>query len=121
VERVGRRPEQSGEQLKRVHNYVIETGSRLGEGTFSVVYRAKDTKKGKEVAMKVTESKMIEKMGIQHLFWEELNIIQRLRHPNIVTCFEYFRTPNNCYTVYEYCDGGDLAQMLKGRYFQSKP
>lgn len=50
---------------KRVHNYVIDTRNILGEGTFSVVYRGKNIEKGKEVAVKVTELKTIQKMGIK--------------------------------------------------------
>lgn len=97
---------------KRVHNYVIDTQNILGSGTFSSVYKGKDVQKGKEVAVKVIELKTIQKMGIKELFWEELNIIQRLRHPNIVVCLEYFRTPNNCYTIYEFCEGGDLSSII---------
>jgi serine/threonine protein kinase len=61
----------------------------------------------------MVELKKIEEMGIQQLFWEELSIVKRLKHPNIVSCFEYFRTTNNCYTIYEYCEGGDLTSLLK--------
>ena len=62
-----------------------------------------DNNKEAVVAVKVVELKKIEKMKIHDLFWEELKIIKRLKHPNIVACFEYFRTVNNCYSVYEYC------------------
>lgn len=59
-------------------------------------------------------------MGIEQLFWEELNIIKRLRHPNIITCYEYFRTNNNCYTIYQYCESGDLAKQLRKGHFSDK-
>jgi serine/threonine protein kinase len=59
-------------------------------------------------------------MKIHELFWEELKIIKKLRHPNIVTCFEYFRTVNNCYSIYEYCEEGDLSHLLKKGPFKDK-
>jgi len=92
----------------------------IGEGTFSKVFKGRDLNKGTQVAVKMVELKKIEEMGIQQLFWEELSIIKRLKHPNVVSCYEYFRTTNNCYTVYEYCDGGDVADLLKKGHLGDK-
>lgn len=94
--------------------------SKIGEGTFSKVYKGKDTVKDIQVAVKIVELKKIEEMGIEDLFWEEINIIRRLRHPNIVSCIEYFKTTNNCYTVYEFCEGGDLSNRLKKGHLGEK-
>ena len=95
-------------------------GSKIGEGTFSKVYKGRDVIRNYEVAVKIVQLKKVQEMGIQDLFWEELKIIKRLKHPNIVTCIEYFRTMNNCYTIYEYCDGGDLSQYIKKGYLADK-
>lgn len=112
-ERVKRVPIAPKKFEKRIQNYSIDMNSLIGEGTFSKVYRGRELGKTSQVAVKMVELKKIEEMGIQQLFWEELSIVKRLKHPNIVSCFEYFRTTNNCYTIYEYCEGGDLTSLLK--------
>lgn len=105
---------------KRIQNYVIDMAGKLGEGTFSKVYRGKEMGKDVQVAVKIVELKKIEELGIEDLFWEEINIIRRLKHPNVVCCFEYFKTTNNCYTIYEYCEGGDLSKRLKKGHLGEK-
>jgi serine/threonine protein kinase len=42
-----------------------------------------------------------------------------LRHPNVVSCIEYFKTTNNCYTVYEFCEG-DLSGRLRRGHLGDK-
>ena len=52
--------------------------------------------------------------------WEEINIVHRLSHPNVVACIEYFKTANNCYTVYEFCEDGDLSRQLRKGHLGDK-
>lgn len=72
------------------------------------------------VAVKVVELRKIEELGIEDLFWQEINIVRKLKHPNVLSCLEYFKTNNNCYTVYEFCEGGDLASRLKKGHLGDK-
>lgn len=60
---------------------------KIGEGTFSRVYSGVDLVKEHQVAVKIVELRKIQEMGIEKLFWEELNIVKRLKHPNVVSCF----------------------------------
>jgi NIMA (never in mitosis gene a)-related kinase len=45
----------------------------------------------------------------------EVNILRELRHPNIVRYYERFVDRVNCliYIIMEYCEGGDLAAVIK--------
>ncbi|TPX37085.1 hypothetical protein SmJEL517_g01093 [Synchytrium microbalum] len=45
----------------------------------------------------------------------EVNILRELRHPNIVRYYERFVDRENCliYIIMEFCDGGDLASIIK--------
>ena len=72
------------------------------------------------VAVKIIELRKIKELGIEKIFWEELKIIKRLKHPNIVYCHEYFRTTNNCYTVYEYCEQGDLTKIIANAHLTDR-
>jgi serine/threonine-protein kinase ULK/ATG1 len=44
-------------------------------------------------------------------------ILNKINHPNIIKFIEMLRTANNYYLVYEYCNGGTLAEYIqkKGR------
>ncbi len=52
----------------------------LGHGASGIVYLAKDTLLGKQVALKEITAQGDEK----HRFLEEARVLDRLRHPNIV-------------------------------------
>jgi serine/threonine protein kinase len=41
--------------------------------------------------------------------------MKELKHPNVVELKQVFMTENNCYIVMDYCDGGDMARLLRGR------
>jgi serine/threonine-protein kinase ULK/ATG1 len=51
----------------------------------------------------------------------EIEIIEKLYHPNIVRLFDLIRTKNNNYLVMEYCGGGDLREFLKSRGRLTEP
>ena len=43
----------------------------------------------------------------------EISILTKINHPNIIRFVEMLRTANNYYLVYEYCNGGTLADYIK--------
>lgn len=45
----------------------------------------------------------------------EINILTKINHPNIIKFIEMLRTNNNYYLVYEYCNGGTLAEYIKSK------
>ena len=51
-------------------------------------------------------------------FWDEMAILRRLDHPNILKLFEVFEESNRFLLVTEYCKGGDLFDdiMRRNRY-----
>ena len=48
----------------------------------------------------------------RHDAHNEINILQKLHHPNIVQYFEYFEEHPHLYIVMEYADGGDVYSLL---------
>jgi len=74
----------------------------LGKGGMSEVWRARDSRVGRDVAIKILEQRFSE------LFEREARAIAALNHPNICTLFDV--GPN--YLVMELVDGSTLAEWI---------
>ncbi|XP_010767697.1 cyclin-dependent kinase 10 [Notothenia coriiceps] len=61
----------------------FEKFNRIGEGTYGIVYRARDTKSDEIVALKKVRMDK-EKDGVPISSLREITLLLRLRHPNIV-------------------------------------
>src|SRR3989475_783780 len=75
----------------------------LGAGGMGEVYRALDSRVGREVAIKVSAQRFTER------FEREARVIASLNHPNICTLFDV--GPN--YLVMELVEGPTLAERIK--------
>ncbi|VDL66870.1 unnamed protein product [Nippostrongylus brasiliensis] len=82
--------------------------NRIGEGTYGIVYRARDSKSGQVVALKKVrvDSKMSAQVGISDSALREIILLKRLRHENIVELKEVAvsRDPQGIFLVMEYCE-----------------
>ena len=93
--------------------------SRLGEGTFGEVIRARDAVLGREVAVKRVRLEAFSAPGqleeVQARFLREAQVAARLRHPNIVTTYDIVSTARSSFIVMELVDGRDLQALLQER------
>ena len=88
----------------------------LGEGAYSVVYQAKNRKTKELVAVKVINKSRLPKEEYLNLT-NEVAIMQKLDHPNIVKFIDYFDEKESCFIVTELCSGGELLDhILKHKY-----
>ncbi|KAL8258842.1 hypothetical protein R6Q59_026795 [Mikania micrantha] len=98
-----------------------EVGRLLGCGAFAKVYYARDINTGRSVAVKVINKHKISHNA--HLISNvkrEIDIMRRLRHPNIVKLYEVMATKTKIYFVMEFVKGGELfAKVAKGRLSES--
>ncbi len=76
--------------LKRIGKYEILT--ELGQGGFATVYRARDTRMGREVALKVILNIPAGDAAFVQRFQQEARIAANLRHPNIVPVYDFGET-----------------------------
>ena len=91
-------------------------GKTLGAGTYGIVREANGPD-GK-VAVKIILKKNVK--GNEQMVYDELEMLQRMHHPNIVKCFEAFIENNTLNILMEYADAGDLSRKIKnakGCYF----
>jgi Tol biopolymer transport system component len=95
-----------------------QIGARLGAGGMGEVYRATDTKLGREVAIKVLPSELAQDEERLARFEREAKLLASLNHPNIahVYGFESATLPDGSTTHFlamELVPGEDLAERLK--------
>src|ERR1700730_17910118 len=102
----------------------ISAGSRLGPyevlapigaGGMGEVYRARDTRLGREVAIKVLPSGLSSDAERLKRFEREARSASSLNHPNIVTIYEIGSADSVSYIAMELVQGEPLrALLLKG-------
>ena len=86
----------------------------LGEGGMGAVYRARNWKLGKVVALKVIRRERLGGESAVRRFEREIRAAARLDHPNIVHAYDADRVGDILLLVMEYVDGGtDLARLVK--------
>lgn len=96
----------------------FELVDQLGAGGMGVVYRAKYAKTGQFVALKLLSPGFQEDEKLIARFTRELEILKKLKHPNIVQCYGGGRLGKQRFYAMELVDGGTLAELLreKGRF-----
>src|SRR5512145_1568371 len=84
----------------------------LGAGGMGEVYRARDTRLGREVAIKVLPQHLSANAEVRARFEREAKTVSSLNHPNICTLFDVGRERDTDYLVMELIDGETLAHRL---------
>jgi Tol biopolymer transport system component len=85
----------------------------LGAGGMGEVYRAKDTRLGRDVAVKILPLHLSQQPEVRERFEREARAISSLNHPNICTLFDVGREGDADYFVMELLDGEPLSTRLE--------
>lgn len=86
------------------------TGDReLGRGAFGWVERCRHRPTGQMRAVKRLPKRPKESLK---KVWHEINVLQRMDHPNISRIFEVFEDTRYLYIGMELCDGGELEERI---------
>src|SRR5436305_771579 len=88
--------------------------SPLGAGGMGEVYRARDTRLGRDLAIKILSSKLSPGKQDFERFEREACSASALNHPNIVTIFELGQVDTTYYIAMELVEGELLRDMLTG-------
>lgn len=91
----------------------LELLGTIGGGGMGVVYRARQTKLDRLVAVKVIRPEAAHDPGFAARFDREAKALARLNHPNIVMLHDFGETGDLCYLVMELVEGDDLRQRMK--------
>ncbi|KAI5958410.1 hypothetical protein CANMA_004254 [Candida margitis] len=92
----------------------------LGEGAFSTVYKAVDTTQNKPVAIKIISKAHLTSKQF-HNIKNEIKIMKRTHHPNVLQLYDSFDTPDHCFLILEYCNGGEIFNKIIEYTYFSEP
>ena len=92
--------------------YKVE--STLGAGGMGMVFKGLQTSVQRPIALKTLHPQLAMAPTFFERFRREAEIASRLHHPNIITIFDFGKTPEGlCYYVMEYLEGESLRQRVK--------
>ncbi|HSM13600.1 MAG TPA: serine/threonine-protein kinase, partial [Thermoanaerobaculia bacterium] len=92
-----------------------EVTAKLGEGGMGEIWRARDTRLGREVAIKLLPERLADRATNLARFEREARAASSLNHPNIVTVHDVGVSETGPYLVMELVEGRTLRQMLARR------
>ncbi|KOV64195.1 serine/threonine-protein kinase [Streptomyces sp. MMG1121] len=98
---------------RTVANYLVE--SEVGRGGMAVVFRARDLRLDRTVALKLLAPELARNDTFRHRFTHESQVAAAIDHPHIVPVFDAGETDGVLYIAMRYVSGRDLRHLLDER------
>ena len=89
-----------------------EIVSAIGAGGMGEVYKARDTRLDRDVAIKILSAHLGSNEEIRQRFEREAKTISKFSHPHICALYDIGREGDTDYLVMEYLEGESLADRL---------
>src|SRR5262249_51814152 len=90
-----------------------EITALLGKGGMGEVYRARDSKLKRDVAIKVLPEALSRDPDRVARFQREAEVLASLNHPNVATIYDVEESKGERYLILELVEGETLAQRLQ--------
>jgi eukaryotic-like serine/threonine-protein kinase len=100
---------------KTIGNY--ELLERLSAGSKGEVYRARDLKLQREVALRILPGEFSSAAEQADLFDQRLQQLDVPNHPNVAALFGWEKADGKHFLVFELVEGETLAELLKRKKF----
>ena len=91
----------------------FELLEQVGVGAHGAVWKAKDTRLDRIVAVKIPRKKQLEEQELEQ-FFREARAAAQLRHPHIVSVHEVGRADDAVYIISDFVEGANLKEYLSG-------
>src|SRR5215470_8246067 len=85
--------------------------SALGAGGMGEVYRARDTRLGRDIALKVLPESFANESDRLHRFEQEARAVAALNHPNILAVFDIGQFNGSPFLISELLEGESLRDL----------
>ena len=92
----------------------------LGAGGMGEVYRARDTKLGRTLALKILPSEFANNEERRERFMREAKAASAITHPNVAHIYEIGESDGVHFIAMEHVEGETLAVLMKGKPFETK-
>jgi serine/threonine protein kinase len=89
-----------------------EVTALLGKGGFGEVYKARDKKLKREVAIKILPDQFVHNSDRTSRFRREAEVLASLNHPNIAAIYDLADQDESQFLVLELVDGETLAEHI---------
>ena len=91
---------------------IYDCTKKLGKGGYGKVFQVKNKSTNKSYACK-----KLSKLNIKNVkkFQNEIEVLMKMDHPNIVKLYEVFESDNSLYLIMEECYGGELFDRILHR------
>jgi serine/threonine protein kinase len=99
---------------------VYEVTAQLGEGGMGEVYKGRDTRLDRTVAIKVLHESLSSDPQFRQRFDREARAISQLTHPHVCTLYDIGEQAGTAFLVMEFLEGETLADRLS-RGVSEKP
>src|SRR5437588_84455 len=93
----------------------LEILELLGQGGMGAVYKARQKKLDRIVALKIMAPQVAADPAFAERFAREARALAKLNHPNIVAVHDYGQEGSFYYFIMEYVDGLNLRQLMEGK------
>ena len=95
----------------------LEIIELIGQGGMGAVYKARQPKLDRIVALKILPLRLAREPLFADRFEREGRLLARLNHPNIVGVYDFGKTDGHYYLIMEYVDGVNLRQAFASARF----
>jgi serine/threonine protein kinase len=106
-------PHSSEDEWPTIAGYEIL--EELGRGGMGHVFKARELRLNRSVALKIIRKDRLAQPGAVRRFHREARASARLSHPNIVTLYRADHSQNMHYLAMEYVEGTDLARLVRDK------
>lgn len=102
---------EQGAQRSIAHYNLLD---KIGDGAVGEVYRARDTKVGRTVALKIVAPPIAEDAERLTRLMEDARAASKLSHPNVAILFDLGEADGRAYLAYEFAAGRPLGDEVRG-------
>ena len=95
----------------------LEIKSLIGQGGMGFVYRARQPRLERDVALKILPRHLARDPRFAERFTREGRLLARLSHPNIVNVFDFGEVNGLYFLLMEFVDGVNLRQAMRASRF----